>query len=298
MRYWFSVCFLIAIFFNSCINKEKETETSGTAKMLVDESLTPIIEDELVVFENIYKNAKIDASYQTEGNLIKNLLADSARIAIMARTLRPDEAKIIQNRKLLIHVNRFAIDAIALVANKASVDTLITVQELIDILNGKFSKRQLVFDNANSSTVRYLMELAGIKQLPEKGVYALNSNQEVIKYVHNNLGSIGVIGFNWIKQPPVELEGTVAELKMMRVKNLPGKPGSDKYYIPNQDNLAQEQYPLSRNVYIINCQAGGGLGLGFASFLAGEVGQRVVLKSGLMPDSIPTREILIRKNKE
>lgn len=298
MKYWFYICVLSTVFFNSCVNKKAETETSGATQMLVDESLTPIIEDELIVFENIYKNAKITAKYQAESNVVKNFLDDSARIAIMARTLRPDEARIIQNRKLQIHVNRFAIDAIALVANKLSADTLITVQELIDILHGKVSKRQLVFDNANSSTVRYLMELAEIKQLPQKGVYALNSNQEVIKYVHNNLGSIGVIGFNWIKQPPVELEGMVAELKMMRVKNLPGKPGSDKYYIPNQDNLAQNQYPLSRNVYIINCQAGGGLGLGFASFLAGELGQRVVLKSGLMPDSIPPREIVIRKSKE
>ncbi|WP_069659659.1 PstS family phosphate ABC transporter substrate-binding protein [Arcticibacter eurypsychrophilus] len=298
MKYWFYLFVLTGIVFTSCKGKETETETTGTTKMLVDESVTPIIEDELVVFENIYKQAKISASYDTENNVIRDFLADSARIAILTRNLRPDEAKIIQNRKLLIHVNRFAIDAIALVVNKSTADTLITVQELIDILQGRTSRRQLVFDNANSSTVRYLMELAEVKQLPQKGVYALNSNQEVIKYVHNNLGSIGVIGFNWIKQPPVELEGIVAELKLMRVKNLPGKPGSDKYYIPNQDNLAQEQYPLSRNVYIINCQAGGGLGLGFASFLAGEVGQRVVLKSGLMPDSIPTREILIRKNKE
>ena len=298
MKYRFYLFVLIGVVFASCKSKESETETTGTTKMLVDASVTPIIEDELVVFENIYKQAKISPSYQTESEVLRDLLADSARIAILTRNLRPDEAKIIKSRKLLIHVNRFAIDAIALVANKSTTDTLITVQEIIDILQGKPSKLQLVFDNANSSTVRYLMELAEIKQLPKNGVYALNSNQEVIKYVHNNSGSIGVIGFNWIKQPPVELEDIVADLRLMRVKNLPGKPGSDKYYVPNQDNLALEQYPLSRNVYIINCQAGGGLGLGFASFLAGEVGQRVVLKSGLMPDSIPTREILIRKNKE
>jgi len=57
----------------------------------------------------------------------------------------------------------------------------------------------------------------------------------------------------------------VAELKVMGVKGLPGKSGSDKFYKPSQDNLALEKYPLSRDLYIVNSQGGGGLGLGFAA---------------------------------
>ena len=52
-------------------------------------------------------------------------------------------------------------------------------------------------------------------------------------------------------------------------------------------------YPLTRSLYVINCEGGTGLGTGFASFIAGERGQRIVLKSGLLPDSIPSREINI-----
>jgi phosphate transport system substrate-binding protein len=44
-------------------------------------------------------------------------------------------------------------------------------------------------------------------------------------------------------------------------------------------------------VYIINAQARKGLGLGFASFLAGDSGQRIVLKDGLLPAQAPTRLI-------
>jgi phosphate transport system substrate-binding protein len=263
--------------------------------LVADESLMPIVEDQLIVFENIYKNANIEAQYKHEKAVINDLLADSTKIAITSRTLTPREAAVIEKRDLKVRVNRFAVDAVTLVSNKNSGDTVITVQEIIDILKGLPSKRQLVFDNPNSSIVRYLMELAGISSLPAKGIYALNSNAEVIKYVHNNLGSIGVIGFNWIKQPTVELEPLVAELKVMGVKGLPGKSGSDNFYRPSQDNLALENYPLSRNLYIINCQGGGGLGLGFSAFLAGDVGQRVILKSGLLPDSMPPREIIIRK---
>jgi phosphate transport system substrate-binding protein len=34
--------------------------------------------------------------------------------------------------------------------------------------------------------------------------------------------------------------------------------------------------------------------MGFASFLGGERGQRIILKSGLVPERIPTRKIRIR----
>lgn len=275
-------------------NDNKQTETSGSTEILVDESFAPIVDAQLEVFESTYPRADIKLKYKAETQLINAFLSDSAKIAIMSRTLSPQEAKVFERKKIKVRVNRFAVDAVALICNKASADTAITVDEIIDIMKGNASKRQLVFDNPNSSTVRFLKNLAKISKLPAKGVYALKTNAEVIEYVHNNSGVIGVIGINWYKQPGKDLEPLVEDLKILGVKNITGKPGSDKFYKPSQDNLAMELYPLSRGLYIINCQGGPGLGWGFASFLAGEIGQRIVLKSGLLPDSIPPREILIR----
>jgi phosphate transport system substrate-binding protein len=34
--------------------------------------------------------------------------------------------------------------------------------------------------------------------------------------------------------------------------------------------------------------------MGFASFLGGERGQRIILKSGLVPERVPSRKIMIR----
>jgi phosphate transport system substrate-binding protein len=139
--------------------------------------------------------------------------------------------------------------------------------------------------------VRYFKELAVIDQLPSTGIYALKSNADVIKYVNDNPGSIGVVGVNWMVQPPMELESIVADLKILGVKNVAGQAGSDAYYKPNQNDIALGMYPLTRSLYVVNCEGGAGLGTGFASFIAGERGQRIVLKSGLLPDSIPSREI-------
>ena len=280
----------------SCQQNKTEVQsyTSGKEKILVDESFAPIVEDQAFVFESTYDNAKLNLLMKSENELINLFLEDSAQVAILSRLLTPGERKHFENKKIEIRINRFAVDGIALITHKSSKDSTATVADIIKVLKGESSRIvSLVFDNANSSTVRYFKELASVQKLPAKGVYALKSNTDVIKYVYDNPGTIGVVGVNWMVQPPVELEKEVDALKILGVKNLEGKPGSDGFYKPDQNDIALELYPLIRSLYIINCEGGAGLGTGFASFIAGERGQRIVLKSGLLPDSIPSREINI-----
>ncbi|MEJ6981654.1 substrate-binding domain-containing protein [Pedobacter sp. P351] len=294
MKCSFVYVVLCCLVFLSCSeSKTKQSATVGTTKILVDDSFAPIIEDQYIVFDSSYPRAKIDLVYKPEIQLLNLLLTDSIDVAIMSRKLLAHEARFYESRDVIIRTNHIATDAIALITRQPASDSTITIDEIKAIMRGKSSK-SLVFDNPSSSTVRYLKELAEIKNLPARGVYALSSNAEVIKYVHNNPGTIGVIGYNWIKQPTKELEPIVEKLKIMSVKNSPGLAGSDQFYEPTQNNIALGLYPLCRELYIINCQGGSGVGTGFAAFLASERGQRIMLKAGLLPDSIPTREVIIR----
>ncbi len=273
---------------------DQQSYTSGYEQILVDESFAPIIEDQEYLFESTYPSAKLDLLSKSENELLNLFLSDSVQVAVLSRLLTPLEAKHFEGKNIKVRVNRFAIDGIALITKNPAKDSLVLVQDIIKVLKGFDSPIQsLVFDNANSSTLRYFKELAGVSNLPVKGVYALKSNSEVIKYVYNNPGAIGVVGVNWLVQPPPELESIVEDLKILGVKNISGQAGSDAFYKPTQNDIALGLYPLTRSLYVINCEGGAGLGTGFASFIAGERGQRAVLKSGLLPDSIPSREINI-----
>ncbi len=273
---------------------DQQSYTSGYEQILVDESFAPIIEDQEYLFESTYPSAKLDLLSKSENELLNLFLSDSVQVAVLSRLLTPLEAKHFEGKNIKVRVNRFAIDGIALITKNPAKDSLVLVQDIIKVLKGFDSPIQsLVFDNANSSTLRYFKELAGVSNLPVKGVYALKSNSEVIKYVYNNPGAIGVVGVNWLVQPPTELESIVEDLKILGVKNISGQAGSDAFYKPTQNDIALGLYPLTRSLYVINCEGGAGLGTGFASFIAGERGQRAVLKSGLLPDSIPSREINI-----
>jgi len=298
MKQYLSAVLLGAALLSSCQNQSSPAETtyvSGEISVVADETFAPILEDQAYVFESLYDRSKINRVYKTENEVLNLFLNDSIRVAVLSRELKPEESKHYENKNIRLRVNRFAIDGLALVTQQSNRDSLVTVAELIAVMKGESSRiKSLVFDNPNSSTVRYMKELAGIKLLPSKGVYALKSNKDVIRYVSENPGSIGVIGVNWIRQPEEDMEEIVGKLKIMGVKNLPGKPGSDGYYRPNQNDLAMEVYPLTRNLYIIDGEGRPGLGTGFASFVAGETGQRIVLKSGLLPDSIPSRQVIIK----
>jgi phosphate transport system substrate-binding protein len=298
----FSMAVLMA--FGACKQKPKKTATEdeesyskGSAKFVVDDSFAPIVGEEEFVFKSLYPEAKPEMLYRSENQALNMFLNDSVRVAILSRELKPEEAKIMVSRTLPPETIPFAIDAIALIVHKSSRDTLITVAEIKKMLNGQTkTDRNIVFDNPNSSLVRYLKEFSGNNELKQKNVYALKSNKEVIKYVSEHPNAIGITGFSWLNDPDADYATAVSQVKTIAVKDEQSKKYSNEYFKPSQSTLALKQYPLSRTLYIINCTGKGGIGTGFAWFLASERGQRIILRSGLLPDSIPPREININNN--
>ena len=293
----FFVLIFIGVLFVMCNQKEntntnKESILKGSATIMVDETLVPIIEDQVAVFESNY-DAKINIVPKSESEAVISLLKDKSSIAIMSRNLTVDENKIFEQKKITPKITKFATDAIALISNKSSNDTVIDLRDVVAFMQGKQNStiKGLVFDNPNSSTVRYMNDLAGIKAIPVQGVYSFKTNPEVIKFVAQNKGMIGILGVNWLSQPMPEMQKYVDMVNLLSVKSLSG--GS--YYMPSQNNIAEGKYPLARDLYIINGQGYTGLGMGFASFVAGDIGQRIILKSGLLPVRIPGRKINVRK---
>ncbi|WP_293874228.1 substrate-binding domain-containing protein [Flavobacterium sp.] len=285
---------LILLFVFSCQKKQEantDTIIEGKATIYVDESVFPIIEDEQAVFETEYK-AKLYLVSQSENEIVNALLMDSAKIAVLTRELSAQEIKAFKAKKIYPRTTPFAIDAVAFIRNKTAKDTLMVMSDVVDFVNGKTfpNIKGLVFDNANSSTVRYLSKVLGISFVNQKNIFSLKTNEQVIKYMANNVGMVGIIGINWIFQPPLELQEFVDKVDVLSVQD----KNKLEYFFPTQDNLAMGKYPLARRLYIINCQGYSGLGMGFASFLGGERGQRIILKSGLVPERTPSRKIMIR----
>lgn len=287
----FAMLTLLFVFSCQKKNENKDTMTQGKATLYVDESILPIIEDQTAVFEAEY-TANFQLVSKSENEIVNSLLNDTAKIAILTRKLSDKEINAFQSKKINPRINRFATDAVAFIKNKTTNDSLVALQDIIDFVNGKSvpSIKGLVFDNPNSSTVRYLSEMSGVSIANQKNIFSLKTNQDVIKYVAENNGMIGVIGINWMFQPPIDMQQFVDKINLLGVRGI----NKSQYFFPTQENLAAENYPLARHLYIINCQGYAGLGMGLTSFLTGERGQRIILKSGLLPEHTPGRKIVIR----
>ncbi|MFN4083617.1 MAG: PstS family phosphate ABC transporter substrate-binding protein [Bacteroidia bacterium] len=312
MRINYLVLILILAGFacNNTTNQELDTPTSGEITVACDESLYPVIDAEHQVFESHYPKAKLNLIYTSEPEAIKLMLADSARIAIVTRDLYPEELEVLKSQKISkVRTVPIAYDAIAFILNKENNDTSFTLEQLTSILAGETNNWNkinpksnlgdinVVFDNPASGAIRMLKDsLLNGKDLG-KNCYAVKSNPEVIEYVKNNKNAIGIIGTSWIS----DTEDTevkmflnsihVAEIKPInvRISSLTNKP--------LQGNVALKQYPLWRTVNFINREARMGLATGFKSFVAGDTGQRVILKAGLVPYYAPIRVVELKEQK-
>ena len=285
----------------SCQNKPAEREqtiVSGRLSVVVDETLFPVMEEQVAVFEHLYERTDVELGSGHENQIVAQLLNREVEVAVLTRELSEQEMAFFKARKFTPRVFRIATDGVALVANKSVADTVVALKEIVRIMRGEpvtGSFRQLVFDNPNSSTVRLLKSVAGIDSLPKVGVYALKSNLDVLRYVHETPASVGVVGLSWIVRPDSNAAQYVRSLRVLGLSGQVKGQGADTYAKPSQTNLADSAYALARPVYIVNAEPKKSLGMGFAAFLTGDVGQRVMLKAGLMPDSVPPRELIIRK---
>jgi phosphate transport system substrate-binding protein len=284
--------------------RERDTVTSGFIKISVDESLKPLFETEIDTFTGIYPEAKITARYTSEDVAIQDVLKDSSRIAIVTRPLTKEELEIFKKEKLLAFQTIVAKEAVALILHHENPDSVFSVNDVKAIVDGKMSawdqvnpksklgKIEVVLDNPQSGIVRYLKDsISNVAKLPSY-FYGVNSNKEVIDYVAKKPNAIGLIGVSWISDGD---DPSVSQfLKIIRVASISKDSTAVR---PYQAYIANHQYPFRRYVYIISREARAGLGSGFTAFVAGEKGQRIILKSGLVPATVPLRIVEINRNK-
>ena len=293
------IILLIAVSCNQGNNIENDSDqfVSGSYNFVFDESLSPILDQELYVFKSIFPNAKPNVSYQPENKVLNLILNNKARFAIMGRTLKPDEIKLFTDRNLPPKIGKIAVDAIALVVAKNSPDSLMLLADVKSIFSENTkSDKNLVFDNPNSSVINYLKTFFSAKQLKQNNIYALKNSKEVIKYVAAHKNAIGFISYSWLTEPDANYAADVNNIKIVGIKDESSKDTAKVYFKPSQSTIALKQYPLTRFIYVIDCTGKVGLGTGFASFLQSERGQKIILRSGLLPDSLPAREINIKNS--
>lgn len=267
-------------------NSPEETTTSGHIKIAIDESLKPVIEQQLKVFDSSFPKADIEEHYETEADCFRDFFNDSVRMIIATRDLTKEERKTLTQNGGSVRTMAIARGAIALIVNRESPDSLMTVEQLKYILNNKFIRKyDIVFDNEKSGTVRYLLDSLIPGQKLPSNIYALNSNEAVLDYVTKNKQALGVLGAIHVYDNMLDT-GAGTFNKAIRVVAL-RNDSTYEFYQPYQAFIALQLYPLTRPVYFISHENWQGLATGFANFLSGQRGQLIFKHAWMAPLRVP-----------
>jgi phosphate transport system substrate-binding protein len=302
---WIAFFFILAM---ACTNQPNgkpeptDTMTTGAVKIVVDESYFNLFQTQIYTFESIYPNADIQPTYLPESDALNRLMQDSCKVVIISRDLTSSERKTFEANNLFPISTKIGEDAIALIVNPANPDSALSEENVKDILMGKDSlwsqlnkgsdlgKINIVFDNKGSANARFMKDTLLNGKEFSANVFALESNPAVIEYVAKTKGAIGFISVNWISDND---DPKVQEINK-KIKVLGISKGSFAPVKPEQSHIKEKDYPFTRSIYMINRQTRAGLGTGFVSFVAGEKGQLMMLKAGLIPGFPPERKIKIK----
>jgi len=291
--------FFLVLSFGSCKKKPKDdrwtdTLTSGIIKIACDEDFKNLMDAEIDAFQASTNYAAIiNPIYTNEKEAIRLLLEDSVRFALTTRGLNAAEQKAFVDKRMVVQKFIIAFDGIAVISNKANPDSLISLPTIKKILTGEITRWsqinphssldtiRVIFDNNKSGILRYVTDsITGKSESLSHNLYALGNSAELIQKVSEMPNAIGIVGFNLISDD--SFWKTQDKLRLMRIGK-EEKVSLENTYLPYAGDIKNENYPLWRTIYVLLSDPKSGLSSGFSIFLAHDVGQLVILKSGLLP---------------
>jgi phosphate transport system substrate-binding protein len=279
----------VMLLLGSCTEpKEKgsrDTTRSGTIHISVDESFRPVMEAQLEVFASQNPEAHIQAHYKPEADCLRDLNNDSIRMVIVTRGLSEQEQN--SYKEQLTYVPSFGViawDAIAVVTNKRSPDSVFTMGDLRSLATGTSGYRyKIILDGKNAtSTVRYVVDSMLRGKPVGDNIEGASNSLEVINYVASHTDAVGLIGVSWIgNQDDPEQQSFLSKVSIASIEC---KGCTDGPFVkPYQANIYSARYPMIRPLYYILKENYDGLGSGFRNFLTLEKGQRIFKRAYLLP---------------
>ena len=306
--------FFVLLLLVSCGTNPKKANSylhEDDVKFAADVSFLPILQELSQLYGLRKPESVMLPLYCSEDSAIRLLLADSVRMAISTRPLNDNEKAIVEQHNLPLLQSKIAYDAFELIVNKENPDTVINVNELRKIVQGKITRWEqlemgskkgelsLVFDASGSSTVRYMKDSLNNGKDLKGNIFAQGSNLKVIQTIKDNPNAIGVVSTDWLRVHQGDTT-TLQNFYGLDVRvMLVGKVGKAKadWQRPYQYYIATGEYPLVRSVWEITTDPRTRSTMrSFYFFLKENDGQRVINSSSqlLTRNQVQIKEVVIK----
>jgi phosphate transport system substrate-binding protein len=275
------------------MKERQETTTKGSASIIVDEEIAPLMEKERIEFLDLYQQARfhVDMARAREA-VVQFFNVDTIKAVAISRPLNFEEREVAKRANLSFGEYKIAFNGLAVIVNNGNSVEELRTTELDSIYTGrettwKYSGAtiQVCLPNENSAAFEIMATrvLNGARYAAPAAI--AKSSQDMIDYVSNHKEALGMVSVNW-------LTDNTDRVKVLRLHD-PAAPDSieekDKYYTPHQAYLYEHAYPLTTDVYIYSRADIYSVATGLISFISSVPGQQIVINSGLAPATMPVR---------
>ncbi len=282
----------------SCGGKSNSDYQEVAKFFAADESLSPVINEELDAYRMRRKDLKIDTLYTNEHEAVNMLVDRKTWLVFTTRRLTPNEEQILSERHLKPNIMPLAYDGMALIVNKDNPDSIISAKDFARIITGEITcwkeldpklssdTIRMAFDNPKSSTVRYCVDsiLRGKEMKTSGNIRAVQNSRSVIDYVERHKDAIGIVGSMWLNDQRDTTNATYGRnIRVMQVSKA-DVATPENSYDPSQYNIAYDNYPFIRTIYaIVTDPRSQGEARGLGNFCVLPDGQLVFFQAGLFP---------------
>jgi phosphate transport system substrate-binding protein len=293
---WMTIGVILVASLLGCQGERKETPTKGNITVVVSESVAPVILLEKQQFEELYPEAHIDLVVASAREAITRMFNDTIKVIVSSRPLNAEERNVAKRANFTLGEFKIAFDGVAIIVDTLNLITQLRTTQLDSIFSGKITNWnslnvkknapiELCVPDRNAGTFEvFATKILHGGALATPAKVAVTS-QEMIEYVSTHPNAIGLLGMNWLNK----YEGRIKALSIAD-PNAPDSLGTKgEYFSPHPAYVYQQSYPLTHDVFIYSHTDGYSVGNGFLTFIASGPGQKIILKNGLVPATMPVR---------
>lgn len=294
MMKWVTYIFALLIFVG-CKPKSEQAESqysiydldqvnSHDIYLHAESNAVYLLEQAKEVFSFKFPESNLNISYMNDQDVMQSIYQDSVRLIVQMRDFTDYEVSKIQSiyeSKVIQHT--FAYDAICLVKDAESTDTLIDASTLNELIHG--DDQIFVTTQENASLFHLFLVNNGV-QNADRSLHVVKSLADLQQYLANNPVYIGLLPFSMVgNQYSQEVKDIISMFTWMGVLK------RDETVHPSQSTIYTREWPLVIPYNILYCRLPSYKGVGFVKFLHTRQAAKLILKAGLIPEKMPSRAI-------
>ena len=275
----FSLFFLALILFYGCKKKSTPKEENKIIQITVENSLKPLMEDMIDVFNYQYPNQKLKISYKPYHLCKQDLFNPKVDLIVSFNVLTQKEKDLFFNQnKFYAETDVLAFDALVFLSNQKTPIRSINLTQISALLEKKIHQNQmLVFDGQNETAIYNFLsqEFLNGKSFSNH-VEGAKNGQELVDYISKNPNKIGFINNLSLNNLPLNLKNlTIASIET-----------NQKKIEPTKENILSAQYPLIQPIIFVLKHNYETPATWFVSFMQQEKGQLIFKQNGLIPSNM------------